>query len=132
MQLSRNKRMHAMYGNRKVTKIKSHQKMGQINKGHSNFSTHKELIIDLVNKNDFDILIVGKANFSEIEKDLHIDYPEYLFEAKFMKGYELARLVVLVKKGILFERINKYDKPNSSKLVLKIKIGNKKIFKFNV
>ena len=40
--------------------------------------------------------------------------------------YELARLVVLVKKGILFERINKYDKPNSSKLVLKIKIGNKK------
>ena len=35
--------------------------------------------------------------------------------------YELARLVVLVKKGILFERVNKYDEPNSSKLVLKIK-----------
>ena len=42
-----------------------------------------------------------------------MDFQNYNFEAKYMEGHEEARLVVMVKKNITFERIKKFDKPNS-------------------
>ena len=43
---ARNREMHAKNGNKSNKKIKSHIKLAQINKGNSNFDTHKNLMVD--------------------------------------------------------------------------------------
>ena len=52
---SRNNHMHAKNGNRKVPRIKNHICIGQLNKGNSNFGTYKELIINTIDTNNFDL-----------------------------------------------------------------------------
>ena len=62
-QKNRNKQMHTKNGNKSnQAKNKSHIKMMIVNKGHSNYSTNKNILVNLVANDKPDILVILESN----------------------------------------------------------------------
>ena len=59
--------MHSKDGNRVSKKVKTHIKVAQINKGHSNFKSTKNLMVDLVEANIPNTLCMGEANVKKTD-----------------------------------------------------------------
>ena len=94
-----NKSQHTRNGNRNKNKnIKKYKKILQINKGSSNFPTHRELLKLVINDEKPDIRIIGEANIKRDADTLATDYPNYVFQSKFMRGQDNARLATMIKK----------------------------------
>ena len=127
MQRYRNKLMHYKNGNRdNKIKNKTHLKLLIVNKGNSNYSTNKNIMINLVETEQPDIMVVSEANLERNNKNLDIDFKNYDVESKFLGGNDLARIMVVVKKGITYERITKYENQENAKIILKVKTASKK------
>ena len=125
LQKTRNRIMHAKFGN-KSTKIKKHITIGQLNKGLSNYSTSKDLVVSHILKESPDILTLGEANINANEPNINKDIENYNIEKKFLKEQENARVAVFLKDNILYERLSKYENEKNAMIVLKIRLGKKK------
>ena len=120
---------HAKNGNRLQTKTKSHLKYMAINKGNSNFKTNKNLMINLVNKRSPDILVISEANLEADNNTLDIYFKGYKVESKFLGEEKLARIMVLIKSDITYERLKKFESNDNAMIVLKIKIAARRYMK---
>ena len=126
LQLMLNNLMHAKNGNKKqVEKTKAHIKLGQLNKGHSNFSTSKDLIVDHIEKEKPDVLTLGEANIKSDEPNLTKDFKDYTVETKFLKDQDNARIAVFVHKDVIYERLKDYENEINPMIVLKIRISSR-------
>ena len=128
-QLNSNKIAHAKNGNRVVMKSKSHLKYMAINKGNSNFKTNKNLMINLVNTRSPDILVISEANLEVDNNTLDIDFKGYKVESKFLGEEKLARIMVLIKSDITYERLKRYETDDNAMIVLKIKVAARRYMK---
>ena len=120
---------HAKNGNRHVSKTKSHLKYMAINKGNSNFRTNKNLMINLVNSRSPDILVISEANLEYDNNTLDIDFRGYKVESKFLGEEKLARIMVLIKSDITYERLKEYETGDNAMIVLKVKIATRRYMK---
>ena len=118
--------MHSSNGNRKVHKNKSHLKIFQLNKGSSSINTYKSLILDSLDTHIPDIAITGDANLGINDNITKSNYKKYNIEAKFMLNCNEARLIVLIKKGIDYESLPRFEHNDLSAIWLKVKVTNKK------
>ena len=60
--------MHSKDGNRVSKKVKTHIKVAQNNKRHSDFKSTKNLMVDLVETNNPDLLCIGEANLNKTDQ----------------------------------------------------------------
>ena len=121
-----NKLQHSLYGNRNTKKMKNHIKITQLNKGKSNFPTFKEHIKNELIDACADIAILGESNFLRNEPNLHIDYPEYVFENKFHPESNKSRITVMLKRNITYTRLYELETSESSAIWLKVKVSPRK------
>ena len=123
-QSENNKIMHSANGNR-AAKIRSHLKIQQINKGHSNFSTKLNNILSLIEKEKPDILTISEANIEVDHPSLMNNLSGYNAELKILGNAKQARLLVLVKSGITYERVEKFENDINAMITLKIKTSSR-------
>ena len=97
-----------------------------MNKGNSNFHTYGSIMRHNVIDNLADVAIIGEANLTKGDDKIITDYPEYNVEAKFMDGFDEARIVVLIKKGIRYQRITRLEHEDMSCIWLKVNISRGK------
>ena len=69
------------------------------------------------------ILILPEANISRNEPNLHTHFEGYAIESKFFPGQDRARISVLIKENIEYERISQIEDDWISTLWIKIKIS---------
>ena len=122
LQRIKNKQMHTMNGNRhKNPNVKSHLKIAQINKGNSNFTTKLTNILSLIDKEKPDILMVSEANMEEDHPCVRNHLKGYNVEIKLLGEMKVARMIVLIKADITYERIREYENNTNAMITLKIK-----------
>ena len=121
-----NKQMKIKNGNRKPTKVKKHLKLFQLNKGNSSIDTFKDAIKYNVAEQQADVITLGEANIPRDDTSLKKDYPEYNSELLYLDGHDLARIVVLIKKGIIYERIRDAEVEDACFIMIKVKISRGK------
>ena len=127
LQRCHNKRMHALNGNRFAKpKIKSHFKIAHINKGNSNFPTKLNNILNLIEDDRPDILMISEANMESNEPSVKNHLKGYNIEKKLLGNQNVARMIVMVKSDITYERLYGFENDINSMMTLKIKNSNKK------
>ena len=127
LQRFRNRLMHARNGNRANNKKqKCHIKTLIVNKGSSNYSTNKNVLINLVETEKPDIMIVSEANLEIDNKTLDIDFKNHKVESKYLGNSDLARIMVLVHKSITYERMTKLETEDNAMIVLRVKTATNK------
>ena len=128
LQKSKNKRNHSKYGNRNQTKQPNHYKMMTLNKGSSNISTHKNKIKHMIVQEKTDILVLTESNMKDNDLDTIEDYKNFNIENQVMPGNEASRVLIMIRKGIKYERLNEYESPDVSMAWIKIKTVRRKGF----
>ena len=87
---------------------KMHLKCLQINKGNSSFPKYIEIISTTIKDNSPSIASICESNVEKDQPELnHTNFPDFNFESKFMGTLETARLTVLIKNNVDYERV--YD-----------------------
>ena len=102
----------------------------QLNTSNANWDTRQlELLTTLVN-NDADISIISEANAEVNKPDKMISresvFKEYNIEDKLVNNQSRARISVIIKKGIYYNRCEHLESPNNSSIVLKFKESRSK------
>ena len=112
--------MHSLNGNKKS--VSKSLKILQINTGRANFNTDINELKTTLDIEKPSLVIISEANFGgniEISKEV---LNGFNFEAKFMPGHPLARVVILIKKGLKYSRLNDFDNDLNSSVFIKIKL----------
>ena len=102
----------------------------QLNTSNANWDTRQlELLTTLVN-NDADISIISEANAEVNKPDKMISresvFKEYNIEDKLVNNQSRARISVIIKKGIYYNRCEHLESPNNSSIALKFKESRSK------
>ena len=123
-QRKNNKLSHSKYGNKVNLEVKnrSHLKLGQLNKGHSNFSTSETQVSNIVKSQKLDLCTISEANLKQNDLTTHNTFEGYNIESQFMKGATESRLVVVIKKGIHYERLYHLERDYISMMWFKVRI----------
>ena len=96
--------------------------MGQLNKGHSNFSTSETQVSNIVKSHKLDLCTISEANLKQNDLTTHNTFEGYNIESQFMKGATESRLVVVIKKGIHYERLYHLERDYISMMWFKVRI----------
>ena len=83
-------------------------------------------MIDLISNNKPDVLVISEANLEREGETLDMDYPGYKVESKFLGDNNPARIMVLVKSDLTYERLTFLENNNNAMVVLKIKLLSNK------
>ena len=102
-------------------KTRSHLKTMTIKKGNSNLNTNKNLMINMINKNNPDILVITEVKVEHDNKTLKIDYKGYNIESKILGNNKYSRIIVMIRDGMTYERITKIEMHDKTMILLKIK-----------
>ena len=125
-QSMRNKTNHSKYGNRMKEKPKTNYKLMNLNKGHSDFPTHRNKIQHLLHDEKVDILVLTEANIKLNAPEQLSPYSNlYNIEFQCMTGVDKGRVVILICKGIKYERRIDLEAPNVSLCTVFIKTGRR-------
>ena len=93
-----------------------------LNKGSSNFSTHEEKINHLIVQEKVDILTITESNLKDNDHEATKKYDDrYNFENQVMTGNEESRVTIMIRKGIKYERMRRYELDDVSMCWVKIK-----------
>ena len=122
-----NKTMHTRNGNRinKPAKERTHLKLVQINKGHAKYNSKKNLLHAEIKSKTPDIMILSEANVYPNDDTRHNELSNYNHEDKFVNNNDFARLTVMIKKGIQYERKTSFENDRCA-IVIKVKISRRK------
>ena len=115
-----NKVMKMVNGNRKEMKVKKHLKLIQLNKGNSMIDKHKDTIKYNIMELQADIITLSEADVPITSNDMKINYPDYNAELHELKGHNLVRLAVLIKKGIFYQRLKSIEMEDICLMVIKV------------
>ena len=122
-----NKIMHMTNGNKKTKKTKTHYKIYQVNKGNSDFGTFVVNLSEEVKESKADLAIISEANYDEKDDSVYKElFKDYYFEESYVEGCRKARLIVLIKKGIQYSRIDEYDHKYTSSIWIRLKTSKRK------
>ena len=125
-QKNKNKIMHAINGNKfSKVKIKSHLKIAQINKGNSAFKSKLNNVLELIERERPDILMVSEANMEEDAPCIKNHLKGYNVKLKLLGTLKIARMIVLIKSDITYERLYRYENDTNSMMLFKIKNTNR-------
>ena len=83
-------------------------------------------MIDLKGNNKPEILVISEANLEKEGETLDVDYPGYKVESKFLGSNNPARIMVLVKSDLTYERLTWLENNDNAMVVLKIKLSSNK------
>ena len=122
-QKARNKITHALNGNKSQKGPLANLKMLTFNKGSSWYPKHRDLILKTINDTSPSICCITESNFRPGEKNLHTDLNNYEVENKSLPGLGYARVTMLIKKGITYQRLKSLENDLLSTIWLKIKVS---------
>ena len=97
----------------------------QINTSNANWDTRQYELLTTLTNNDADISIISEANAQLNKPDKLINrnsvFKEYNIEDKIINNQQKARLSIIIKKGIHYDRCEHLESSNNSTIVLKFK-----------
>ena len=73
-----------------------------------------------------DIITLSEADVPITSNDMKINYPDYNAELHELKGHNLVRLAVLIKKGIVYQRLKSIEMEDICLMVIKVRISRGK------
>merc|ERR1711954_184334 len=114
-----NSKMHAENGNRvdRAQKERTHLKVVQINKGHAKYNSKKNLLHAEIKSETPDIMILSEANVYPNDDTGHNELSNYNPKDKFVNSNDFARLTVMIKKGIQYERKTSFENDRCAILI---------------
>ena len=102
----------------------------QINTGNGNFMFHATELEDDIHETAADIVIISESNADThdiVEEQLrNKKFPNFVFEDKCMPGNPIARMSIMIKRGIQYERCNNMENDINSAAIVKVKISARK------
>ena len=126
-QKARNKESHSYNGNNTT---KKHLKITSINKGNSKLkNVGDELLVNL-SVSKCDICILSEANHDAADpvsdNCTNKSFKEFNIEAKTTKGTSNARIMLLVKKEVIYERMGALENDVNSAIVIRVSLSKRK------
>ena len=129
-QKNRNKQEHIKNGNKqnnnKKIKKKKYIKIIQINKGKSNIKMHLDIIKMQIQKEDPGIVIITESQITTTDTNLNEHFKNYTIENKFLPGLDRARISILIKNTITYQRVPELEDDWISNIWLRVSVSRNK------